>query len=339
MTKKGWWLGIIPALVVGCAGVERYSDEPVEIPQFEFASATEFAPLLSDYNLFAQVNLAGDNPLVPNPEWHLLELSSPLYTDHAYKQRLVKLPEGTQITVLDDEMPNFPDGTILAKSFYYLADERSASSTKQVLETRLLIKEQGLWSAATYVWNEAQTDAALDIDGLSTQVSWIDKQGERQSIRYQVPSQNDCAACHQLNSKLTPLGPSIRNLNRDVTRQGDLVSQLAYLHQQGLLDKQPSAPASMVDYTDTSIASAERARAYLAMNCSHCHRPGAWDATADRPLDFRYQIPLADTGLRYSEEKITRVMQNGEMPFIGTITIHSQGVALVTTYLDSIKAR
>lgn len=37
-----------------------------------------------------------------------------LFTDYAEKQRLIKLPEGYKLTAVSDELPYFPDGTIVA---------------------------------------------------------------------------------------------------------------------------------------------------------------------------------------------------------------------------------
>lgn len=344
MVKQfGTSLLLASTFISGCAGGDGYSgkgyEEKVQIPQFNFPNSTTFAPLLSDYNIFA----GNASLLQPTNGWNELHLSSVLYTDNAYKQRLVKLPAGTVITLNGDEMPNFPNGTILTKTFYYLADERLGDdSTKQIVETRLLIKEQGYWNAATYVWNAEQSDAVLTKNGVETEVTWLDGQGARQSIDYHVPSQNDCAACHQQSNAMTPLGPTLRNLNRDVEVQGQALNQLDYLYNLGVLSRpsntQANSPvASMVDYTDATVDADQRARAYLAMNCSHCHRPVAWEATAGMELDFRYQLPLSETGIHYSEDKIKRALESGEMPFTGTTTIDSEGVALVVNYLERVK--
>ena len=159
-------------------------DGPVQIPNFNFATSVTFKPALSDYNLYQ-----GDaRQLIASDQGHAYELSSHLFTDYAHKQRLLFLPDQTTLTALDDGLPNFPDGSILSKTFYYLSDERSANSEKQLIETRLLIKQQGIWNAATYLWNDQQDEAYLIEDRQNIAISWLDASGQQQSTEYVVPS-------------------------------------------------------------------------------------------------------------------------------------------------------
>ncbi|MCP2937417.1 hypothetical protein NK983_32460, partial [Salmonella enterica subsp. enterica serovar Typhimurium] len=82
-------------------------------------------------------------------------------SDYAEKQRLIKIPVGTKINALDDGLPNFPDGSIIVKTFYYYNNKKDTARGKRIMETRLLIKHVGKWNAATYIWNQDQTDAKL----------------------------------------------------------------------------------------------------------------------------------------------------------------------------------
>ena len=69
----------------------------------------------------------------------------------------------------------FDVGSIIIKNFYYPLDFRNPEGEKQIIETRLLIKEENQsWKTLSYVWNDEQTDAFLNIIGGETQVSWID---------------------------------------------------------------------------------------------------------------------------------------------------------------------
>ena len=149
---------------------------------------------------------------------------------------------------------------------------------KRIIETRLEIKENGKWNIATYLWNQAQTDATLALDGSDTQVSWINADGISQSTLYHVPSQNECMTCHQSSSVISPIGPSLRNLNRIVERNGAILNQLTHLQTVGVLnDFEINQVSQIVDYNDASVSLSERARAYLDMNCAHCHNPDGWD--------------------------------------------------------------
>ena len=308
-------------------------NDDVAIPDFNFPETIVFEQSLSAYNIF-EGNAAD---LVPASDYHLVELSSILFTDYAHKQRLLKVPAGTKMTRLNDGTIDYPDGTIMTKTFFYQNDERDTSQGKRIIETRLEIKANGKWNIATYLWNQAQTDATLSLNGLDTQVSWINAAGISQSTLYHVPSQNECMTCHQSNSAISPIGPNLRNLNRMVERNGTNLNQLIHLQAVGVLnDFDIGQVSQIVDYKDASVSLSERGRAYLDMNCAHCHNPSGWDYATEREFDFRYEMPLAQSGILFEEEKITHALLNREMPFIGTTILDEEGVNLVIEYLESL---
>lgn len=92
----------------------------------------------------------------------------------------------------------------------------------------------------------------------------------------------------------------------------------------------------MVDYTDVNASLSDRGRAYLAMNCAHCHNPEAWDIPAERDFDFRHATSFEQTGIQFEKDKISRNITNGEMPFIGTTMLDEEGVALLVEYIESL---
>lgn len=305
----------------------------VRIPNFNYPESITFESSLSAYNIFDGV--ASD--LSPSSEYHLLELSSVLFTDYAYKQRLVKLPSGEKMSKLSDGRIDFPDGTILVKTFYYYEDERDTSGDKNIIETRLLIKENDTWNIATYEWNNAQTDASLSLQGVDKQISWVDKNGSSQSTQYHLPSQNECITCHQSDDVMKPIGPTVRNLNRDVERDVITTNQLDYFMTAGLLESlDPSTEATIVDYKDETQTIQDRGRAYLDMNCSHCHNPAGWERCAQQDLDFRYETSLAESGIQEEKSDIHIAFFTGEMPFIGTTMIDEEGAQLMIEYLESL---
>src|ERR1044072_1103682 len=118
------------------------------------ASAAEYGttlmPRLSDYKIFAGDPAA----LIPGNGFQLYELATGLFTDYAEKQRLIKLPAGKTMLAVNEGLPQFPDSTILVKTFYYFNDKREPSKGKRLIETRLLVKDNGQWTAGTYVWND-----------------------------------------------------------------------------------------------------------------------------------------------------------------------------------------
>ncbi len=302
--------------------------------EINFEKTVRFEDNLSAYNIFQGVA----SNLVPSNNFHLLELTSTLFTDYSYKQRLVKVPQGEQIQKLSNDSLDFPDGTLLVKTFFYYNDERDTSLGKRIIESRLLIKQNSKWNVATYIWNRSQTDATLDLNGAETQVNWINTNGRTLSTLYNVPSETECMTCHQSNSSLTPIGPKLRNLNRIVERNGSNINQLNHIQAAGILSEFPLDQISkMVDYKDSNASLSTRGRAYLEMNCAHCHNPNGWEAANRRRFDFRYELPLNQTGILSKEEKISRVFANERMPFIGTTMLDEEGLELLTDYLNSLR--
>ncbi len=300
----------------------------VPIPQ-----TVEFEQSLSAYNLY-QGTMSN---LAPSNDTHPVELSAILFSNYAKKQRLLKIPTGTSITQNGSGIPIFPEGTILAKTFYYYLDETDTAQGKQIIETRLLILGEGKWNAATYEWNDSQTDASLKKEGLNKQVSWIDSQGDSRTIDYRLPSQTECVKCHLNSSEVTPIGPSLRNMQRIVTRNGNSVNQLAHLESIGILNSVDfSQVHSIADYNDLSNSLASRGRAYLDMNCASCHNPDGLPEAEQQKLDFRYETPLKATKILKNKNKIIEVMESGRMPDIGTTVIDEEGVQLVNDYINSL---
>ena len=140
-------------------------------------------------------------------------LNTPLYSDYAEKLRFVRLPDGSAVSYNPGQVLDFPTGTLLVKTFYYSADFRKPGQNKNIIETRLLINEPGGWKAITYVWNDEQTEAELEIAGDDKQVDFIDGEGTAQHVRYVIPNQNQCKGCHNVNDQIKPIGPSVSQLN------------------------------------------------------------------------------------------------------------------------------
>ena len=319
-------------LFIGSCRQEEFNTTIV-IPDFNFPKTVVFKDSLSLYGIFE----GNPSNISPSQGFEILELSSVLFTDYSHKQRLVKIPAGTQINKSEDGILDFPNGTILTKTFFFYNDERDTTLGKRVIETRLEIKINDVWNAATYIWNENQTDALVELDGLDTPISWIDEKGIGRSTMYHIPTENECMTCHQSNSKMTPLGPTLLNVNRNVDRNGSTLNQITHLQNIGVLTNFPVNQLSkMVNYTDLNASLEERAEAYLAMNCAHCHNPNSWKRAAEREFDFRYETPLNQKGILFEQDKIKRAIQNREMPLIGTTILDEEGINLIIEYLDNL---
>lgn len=242
--------------------------------------------LLSEWG---QVAVSDDALLVARQAFPY-ELSTPLFSDYALKLRTVWLPDGTKAAYRDDDVFAFPVGTVITKTFYYpkgkSADEvMKVSGSVQgylsreldldqyrLVETRILAHREEGWVAFPYVWNDEQSEAVLKRTGDIKRLTLVD--GEvKADFAYVVPNQNQCAGCHATNNTtraIEPIGPKARHLNRSVTWGGDsFTDQLLAWEQDGHLSGLPER--SVVTYINESSPLEERARAYLDINCSHCH--------------------------------------------------------------------
>jgi len=231
---------------------------------------------LSDYGFF----VGALSRLDPAPGVIPYSLNSPLFSDYAFKKRFVKIPLGAKARYNPDDVFEFPEGTMLIKNFYYPQDFRKAEEKNHILETRLLIKEKSAWKTLPYVWNDQQTEAFLDVAGENRSVSWTHFDGSVRKVNYSVPNTNQCKGCHLRGDRISPIGLSARQLNGDYPYSNGRKNQLVYWSEHNLLEGLPlqGTLPLLTAYDDTQAPVNLRARAWLEVNCAHCHRP---DSRAD----------------------------------------------------------
>jgi uncharacterized repeat protein (TIGR03806 family) len=304
---------------------------------------------LSDWELFNQPIAR----LSPVKGVFIYDINSPLFSDYAHKSRFIKLPQDSVIQYNTQETFDFPIGTILIKNFYYPSDFSQPEGERNILETRLLVNNEAGWEAVPYVWNEVQTEANLEVAGATKQVSWKDTKGIVIDLDYSVPNQVQCKNCHERNGKFSPIGPSARQLNKD--------GQLQHWQTQGWLSGLPSSDIpKLVNYNDQEAMLNKRARAWLEINCAHCHsnegpakNTGLYlhaSETDKYRLGFN-KPPVAagkgSGGLRYDivagkpDESILlyRIQSTDPgimMPELGRKMVHQEGVELVREWILSL---
>lgn len=296
----------------------------------------EFLANLSEMNLFI-----GDiKDLNFSPNTFKYELSTPLYTDYAHKQRIVSLPIGTSMEYDGDGLPIFPDGTVIAKTFYYNYDETNLDLGRKIIETRVLIQQSNVWHIGNYLWSEDQSEATLDEDTHIIPVTWIDEFGEEKSTDYEVPNYLSCVMCHQSNGNRTPIGPKLRAMNFDVNGN----NQLTKLINDGHLVNAPipNSIGVLINWKDTNYTDEERTRAYFDMNCAHCHSPGGYHNTNfSGTMDFRFETSFEDSQIFENRFSIlTRFptsIAGYSMPFIGVTIPHQEALDLIIPYLESLE--
>ena len=210
----------------------------------------------------AQVPAEGVLPFAP---------ATPLFTDFAEKRRFVYMPAGKPAAYDAEEAFRFPVGAALIKTFAYPDD---SADGLHLVETRVLLHQESGWQAWAYVWKEDQSEAELNIVGAK-----IDKEiplpdGGTKAITYAVPNKNQCKGCHAINGAITPIGPKARNLNHAFQYGGGAENQLARWAEAGMLTgvPEPGEAPSVPDWLDEAATLDSRARAWLDINCAHCHR-------------------------------------------------------------------
>jgi uncharacterized repeat protein (TIGR03806 family) len=321
-------------------------------------SAVPF-PNLSDYHFFI-----GDiKDLTPSLNVIPYEPASSLFTDYALKKRFIWMPADVRGTyVADNQTLEFPVGTILIKNFYY--NTIQPGNVTKIIETRLMVRRADRWYFYEYVWNDAQTDAALttgsDFDNGDTKYFTFTKpNGEVVNEEYRIPSEAECHACHKINEVRTPIGLKPQNINFNLSYNNGSKNQLLKLLEQGYLQSYPSNIVSTVDYHDTTKPVDLRFRSYVDANCAHCHQDlGRCDYRALR-FNFGETLDIANLGVCVQADEVIsptlqklitpgnynksilhyRLITNDEserMPLLGRTIVHDEGIALVREYILSL---
>lgn len=239
--------------------------------------------LLSEFGFFAdmpsQIPAEGVLPFAPR---------TALFSDGALKHRFVYVPAGAAAAYDADEAFDFPAGSALVKSFSFPADFRRPDEDARPIETRVMLRQEGGWQAWAYLWNDDGSDAELKIAGARVGIEAVDAQGEPLSFTYSVPNRNQCKGCHELAGEIVPLGPKARNLNFGYPYADGAQNQLVHWHEAGILSGLPALDAvdAVPDWRDEAAALDARARAWLDVNCAHCHRRGGPAGNSGLYLDW-----------------------------------------------------
>ena len=216
-------------------------------------------------------------------------VNTPLFSDHASKYRFIRLPEGSSMEYMEDAVLEFPDGSVIVKTFSYPNDMRDGTQGERLVETRIEFRDQDEWYGFSYQWNDDQTEAELVLGGASVETAWIDDNGERIEHQYEIPNANQCITCHAQDGDYEPLGPTARNLNRSYDHGYGEINQLEDWAAKGLLAHAPahhSIPILPV-WNDAGTGDLDsRARAWLEVNCAHCHNPSGTARTSGLDLSL-----------------------------------------------------
>jgi uncharacterized repeat protein (TIGR03806 family) len=325
-------------------------------------------PNLSDYHFFE-----GEmKNQIPSLDVIPYEPISSLFTDYAHKKRFIWLPKGTKATYNgDDEILELPLGAAIIKTFYY--DNVQPSNTTKIIETRIMIRKSEGWIFADYVWNDEQTEAYLDLNGSTKNITFKDENDVTRTVDYRIPNESQCIVCHKTKSyengnyvqKNIPIGIKPQNLNKTYNYVNDTKNQLTKWIELGMLENNFSLPSetnTIVDYNDSSKPLEKRVRSYFDINCAHCHKEhGHCDY---RPMRFAFSETLNNStnmgvcvstqDMQNFEPALSKIVTPGNiyrsmlyyrlntidetyrMPLHGRTLIHDEGVLLVEEWINSL---
>lgn len=275
------------------------------------------------------------------------DVEVPFWSDGATKQRFLVLPEGKRLDVEEKNAAqgdlSLPPGGMAIKTF---------ELDGKPLEVRFYVRHQdGAHSGYTYAWKNDGSDAEL------VEVTRREQRGE---TPWTFPGTDACNQCHTGGAGRT-LGLTIPQLSSSLSSNEplrDLLSESAL----ALWQKPADTMKHWIPRDGKAIDDAKllerRARVYLDVNCSHCHRP---DGPGRAGLDLRFTTPLTESGVcetatlgkldsasgkrvQPGDAKDSILVQrmsrrDGEgMPPLASHVVDAQGVELINKWVNSLTA-
>lgn len=280
--------------IVDYAGtLHRLAPNPIRMANAAFPRK------LSETGLFASVASH-----VPAPGVIPYSINAEPWADGTTAERLVALPGESRLGVYkktDVQIGyiagdwQFPTDGVLAKTVS-IELESGRPQSRRRLETQVLHFDVDTWRGYNYIWNDEQTDALLANEGSDRTLEIVDPSSP-DGLRRQTwhhASRLECLLCHTTRSGSIQgfRVPQLSGVRNDVVGTAD---QLAILDQLGLFSEPLSKDRTpWPNPHDTSADLGHRARAYLHVNCAHCHRRGGGGSA---PFDVQYSLATDKTAL------------------------------------------
>ena len=270
----------------GEGGLYTLKPTPKDLPP------STFPRKLSDSGLFESVPEHRMKPgVIP------YSVNAPFWSDGLYKERYIVLPPDGKIGYSTRRGWDFPDQTVIVKSFAFeqvAGDPRS----RRWIETRFLTRQAGEWLGYTYRWNEAGTDAdlveAAGFDRTLTQnitQSPDYPEGKREQV-WRYPSRTECMICHSRAAKFV-LGLCHLQMNkRHDYGNGYQENQLALIERLGLFQRPPdwsaACRAELKSQAESHGLTGAEADEFVKY---HAPQPGQRSATIRRIADLPGALP------------------------------------------------
>jgi len=358
-----------PGSAIGAFGADPLSGDVLysalrlgtnsQIKRIIYNATTNGAPLpptLANTGVFTNLSTLGVAPgIVP------YDINAPFWSDGALKARWFSVPN-INLTIGYNPTNNwtFPTGTVWIKHFE-LELTNGVPSSRQRIETRLLVRNTNGVYGVTYRWGGTTTNATLVAEGGLDENFVIDDGGgivRTQTWRY--PGRTECVLCHT-SAGGYGLGLTTAQFNRDYNYgagAGGVTNQLAALGQVGYFASSASnfhLLPTLTAETNADVSLEYRVRSYLAANCSQCHQaggsaPALWDARITVPtqsagiINGELRDNFGDTnnvvikpGSLANSVLFTRISTPGSlrMPPLASTVLDTQAIALVAAWITN----
>lgn len=342
-----------PLVVNHLSGTTLFRLVPNDQYERELNESRGFPRKLSATGLFEDVKQQ-----TPKEGVLRFSINQPMWQDGATAMHYLGLPSDSTVTVYDSPQPlahmamfasrlHYPVGTVLAKTLRW---------NGLCIETQLLHFDGIRWQGYSYLWNAEQSDAELvPREGKEIVLGTSDKK------RWRIHSRSECFQCHNPWPETT-LAFTPEQLHQPELGEQSVWNQLQRLgYVKTLNSNREPVPADRcvrVALPREANASVEhRARAYLHVNCAHCHQFGAGTGVA---IDLRRpnseaelkmisvkpekgtfgfkDSQLVDPGESANSILTYRIASSsvGHMPHIGAREVDFAGVALVADWIDGL---
>ena len=330
----------------------------------------DFPRLLSQTGVYQSTERNTVHPgLVP------YSVNSPLWSDGAVKHRFIGLPGDSRIEFHAKKNWEFPEGTVLVKTFSLPCGTRADSELTRI-ETRLLVLQEGEWYGYSYAWNDEQTDALLvEATGRDREYRVRSEGDEFTWQTWHYPSRAECMVCHSRAQNYV-LGLSVPQANLTCEIDGQEIAQLERFRQLGLFQGKESEESpsdskiepfefpspvselpSLADPSDIAQPLESRVRSYLHANCANCH---VKEGGGNSNIVLSFQSPLEKTRLINTRPTHStfdlqdamlvkpssptdsvllhriKLRGRGQMPPLATSVVDEESVKMITQWINSL---
>jgi putative heme-binding domain-containing protein len=276
------------------------------------------------------------------------QVNAAMWNDYATAERFVALPFLSSITNLERPW-RYPSNAVLVRTVS-LEMQRGRAESRKRIETQVLHFNGDGWGAYSYRWNDEQTDGTLVPPEGSEAILNVADASEPGGTRvqpYRFHSRAECLRCHNPWCG-TALGFQPEQLSAPALKE---------FASENYFTAGIQVSNTVVSPYDGAQDLAQRARSYLHVNCSHCHRENAGgavpaimniDLAADKmhmldavptrgTLDLAHARVIAP-GEPFSSVALFRNSSTGRsrMPYIGSRLVDEDGIALLREWIAQL---